>query len=114
MEAAIKTRDIRQEESRKECNVKLIATMIGLGLVGGIALAKDATTQLSVPGMDCDACTIVIKRALAQTKGVKSVDLNVDKRLAIVGYEDSQVTAPQIQKAIEKSGFKAELSKPTK
>ena len=61
--------------------------------------------------MDCAACTVVIKKALTQTKGVKTVDLDVDKRLATVVYEDTQVTEPQIQKAIEKSGFKTEPGK---
>jgi len=91
--------------------VKLIAMMIGLGLAGGVAMAKDATAEMKVPAMDCAACTVVIKHALTQTKGVKTVDLNVDKRMATIVYEDTQVTEPQIQKAIEKSGFKTEPSR---
>ena len=74
-------------------------------------MAKEATAELKVPAMDCAACTVVIKKALTQTKGVKTVDLDVDKRLATVVYEDTQVTEPQIQKAIEKSGFKTESGK---
>jgi mercuric ion binding protein len=92
----------------KEYNVKLIASMIGVGLIGGSALAKEVTAEMKLPGMDCDACTVVIRRALTQTKGVKTVDLNVDKRTATVVYDDTLVTEPQIQKAIEKTGFKAE------
>jgi copper chaperone CopZ len=61
--------------------------------------------------MDRAACTVVIKKALTQTKGVKSVDLNVEKRTATVVYEDTQVTEPQIEKTIEKVGFKTERSK---
>jgi copper chaperone CopZ len=91
--------------------VRLIATIIGLALIGGTAVAKEATAELKVPAMDCSACTVVIKRALTQTKGVKTVDLDVDKRLATVVYEDTQVTEPEIQKAIEKSGFKTEPGK---
>ena len=49
---------------------------------------------------------MVIKKALTQTKGVKNVDLNVDKRTATVAYEDTQVTQAEIQKTIEKAGFK--------
>jgi len=66
---------------------------------------------MKVPGMDCAACTVVIKRALTQTKGVKSVDLNVDKRTATIVYEDTLVTPAEIQKTIEKAGFKTEESK---
>jgi copper chaperone CopZ len=51
---------------------------------------------------------VVIKKALTQTKGVKTVDLNVEKRTATIVYDDTQVTEAQIRKAIEKSGFKTE------
>jgi copper chaperone CopZ len=91
--------------------VKLIAMIVGLGLAGGIAVAKEATAEMKVPAMDCAACTVVIKKALTQTTGVKNVDLNVDKRIATVVYEDTQVTQPEIQKVIEKAGFKTERLK---
>jgi copper chaperone CopZ len=91
--------------------VKLIAMMVGLGLAAGIATAKKATAEMKVPAMDCAACTVVIKKALMQTKGVKNADLNVDKRTATVLYEDTQVTQAEIQKTIEKAGFKTEQSK---
>jgi copper chaperone CopZ len=92
-------------------NVRLIAMVIGLALASGIAVAKEATAEMKVPVMDCAACTVVIKKALTQTKGVKNVELNVKKRTATVVYEDSQVTQAEIQKTIEKAGFKTEQSK---
>ena len=91
--------------------MKLTVCMIGLGLISGAAVAKEATAELKVPAMDCAACTVVIKKALTQTQGVKTVDLNVEKRTASIVYEDTQVTEPQIEKAIEKAGFKTEHSK---
>lgn len=91
--------------------MKVIAMMIGLALAGGIAVAKGVTAEMKVPAMDCAACTVVIKKALTQTKGVKNVDLNVEKRTVTVMYEDTQVTRAEIQKAIEKAGFKTEESK---
>src|SRR5437868_10548221 len=96
---------------RKGYDVKLIAMMIGLGLAGGVAMAKDATAEMKVPAMDCAACTVVIKKALTQTKGVKTIDLNVEKRTATVVFEDTQVTQAEIQKTIEKAGCKTEQSK---
>jgi copper chaperone CopZ len=73
--------------------------------------AKEITTTIRVPAMDCDACTVVIKRTLKQTKGVKTVDLNVEKRMATIIYDDTQVTETQVERAIEKVGFKTEHSK---
>src|SRR5258708_24504399 len=96
---------------RKEYYMKLIATIIGVGLTGGAAAAKEDTAEMKVPAMDCAACTVVINKALTQTKGVKTVDLNVEKRIATIVYEDTQVTERQIEKTIEKAGFKIERSK---
>jgi copper chaperone CopZ len=94
--------------------MKPIAVIAGLLLAAGLASAKEVTASFKLPGMDCDACNVVIRRALTQTKGVKTVDFNMEKRTASIVYEDTQVTEPQIQKAIEKSGFKAEPVKETK
>jgi copper chaperone CopZ len=90
--------------------VKLISAMLGLSLMAGTAAAKEATSELKFPAMDCPACTVVIRKALTQIKGVRNVDLNVDKRTATIVYEDTQVTEAQIEKAIERAGFKAERS----
>ena len=49
----------------EEYNVKLIASMISLGLIGGAAVAKEATAEMKVPAMDCAACTVVINKANA-------------------------------------------------
>src|SRR5438094_9728143 len=102
---------MRHRTFRNGYDVKLTAIMIGLGLAGGVAMAKDATVEMKVPAMDCAACTVVIKKALTQTKGVKNIDLNVDKRTATVVYEDTQVTQAEIQKTVEKAGFKTEQPK---
>jgi copper chaperone CopZ len=91
--------------------MKQIGVIVGLGLVAGSAMAKEAIAEMKVPAMDCAACTVVIQKALTQTKGVKNVDLNIEKRTATVVFEDTQVTQPAIQKAIEKAGFKTESSK---
>jgi copper chaperone CopZ len=91
--------------------VKLIGMLVVLALASGVAVAKEANVQVKVPAMDCAACTVVIKKALTQTKGVKNVDLNVEKRTATVIYEDTQVTQAEIQKTIENAGFKTEQAK---
>jgi copper chaperone CopZ len=95
---------------RKEYTVKLISAIRGLSLMAGTAAAKEATSEFKIPAMDCAACTVVIRKALTQTKGVTKVDLNLGKRTATIVYEDTQVTEAQIEKAIEKAGFKAERS----
>ena len=87
--------------------MKYFTVLASLVAASVLLQAKEGTTVLRVPGMNCDACTVVIKKALTQTKGVK----NVDKRTATVVYEDTQVTQAEIEKTIEKAGFKAEQAK---
>lgn len=91
--------------------MKLIATIAGLALASGLALAKEVTAEIKVKGMTCGSCAVAVKKALTQTKGVKSADVSVDKGMARVVYEDSQVTEKQLRDAVTKTGFTAEPSK---
>jgi mercuric ion binding protein len=96
----------------KKFSAKVFSTLFAGLIVASASLpAKEVTATIRVPAMDCAVCTVVIKKALTQTKGVKNVDLNVEKRTATVVYEDTQVAQGDIQKAIETAGFKTETSK---
>ena len=77
-------------------------------LLGGIALAKEATTEIKVKGMTCGSCVVSVKKALTQTKGVKSAGVSLEKAQATVVYDDAQVNEQQLRDAINKTGFKAE------
>ena len=60
--------------------------------------------------MDCGSCAVVVKKALTQTKGVKSAEVSLEKNSATVVYDDSQATERQLREAIDKTGFKAEAA----
>jgi copper chaperone len=91
--------------------MRLIATGIGLVLASGLVFAKEVTTEIKVQGMTCGSCVVAVKKALTDTKGVQTADVSLEKGLASVVYEDSQVTEKQLREAINKSGFAAEPSK---
>ncbi len=91
--------------------MKLIATIVGLAIAGGTAMASEATAKIKVKGMTCGSCVATVKKALDATKGVKRADVSLENRLATVVYENSQVTEKQIREAINKTGFVAELDK---
>ncbi len=86
-------------------SLKLFAILL---LFAASAMAKDSAVQIKVSGMTCGACAVSVKRGLEKTKGVKSADVSVEKGLAILSYDDSQVNEQQLRDAINKSGFKAE------
>ena len=77
-------------------------------LLGGAVLAKDVTAEIKVKGMTCGSCAVAVKQAQSKTKGVKSAEVSVEKALAAVVYDDSQVTGRELRQAIDKTGFKAE------
>jgi copper chaperone CopZ len=85
-----------------------IATLATLMFLSISAFAQDVTTQIKVSGMTFGSCAVSVKSALTKVKGVKSAEVSVEKGLATVTYEDTQVNEQQLRAAIDKTGFKAE------
>ncbi|MEW5976390.1 MAG: heavy metal-associated domain-containing protein [Acidobacteriota bacterium] len=90
---------------------KTLIVLTNMLLLGGMAMAKEVTTEIKVKGMTCGSCVVSVKKALTQTKGVKSADVSLDKAQATVVYDDAQVNEQQLRDAINKTGFKAEPNK---
>lgn len=88
--------------------MKLLPTITAVLLLGGVALAKDVTTEIKVKGMTCGSCAVAVKKALTQTKGVKTAEVSLEKNVAKVIYDDAQVTENQLRQAIDKTGFQTE------
>jgi copper chaperone len=91
--------------------MRLISIGVGLLLASGFVFAKEVTAEIKVQGMTCGSCVVAVKKALTDTKGVKTADVSLEKSLATIVYDDSQVTEKQLTEAINKSGFKAEPAK---
>lgn len=87
---------------------KTLLALTNMLLLGGIAMAKEAVTEIKVKGMTCGSCVVSVKKALTQTKGVRSADVSLEKARATVVFDDTQVTEQQLRDAINKTGFKAE------
>ena len=88
--------------------MKPIALTAAIALVAGTAMAKQATTDIKVPKMDCDACAVVVKHALGKTTGVQRTSINVDTRIVTIIYDDALITIPELRKKIEGTGFAVE------
>lgn len=91
--------------------MKSLALVTSTLLLAGAAMAKDATTQIKVSGMTCEACAVSVQKSLEKTKGVKHAEVTSEKGLATVTYDDAQVSEQQLRDAINKTGFKAEPPK---
>ncbi len=102
----------------------LIATVIVLGLAGlnisryVFASAPGAgQTQtvadglhrlvISVEGMTCATCEIVVRRALGQVPGVKVARVSVGAKRAEVDFDSKQTTPAALVSAINATGYQA-------
>ena len=78
------------------------------------AQAATRTATLSVPGMDCPACPITIKKALSKLGGVSDVKVSFEKRQATVTFDDAKVTSESLLQATRDAGYPSALEDPTK
>ncbi len=63
---------------------------------------------LKVTGMTCAACASRIEKVVGKIDGITSVSVNLATEKMLVEAEDAKVTLPDIVKAVEKAGYKAE------
>ena len=84
---------------------KPLATAVVLSLLAAPAWASNQTVTLSVPGMDCPVCPITVKKALSKVGGVAKVDVNFDKRQAVVTYDDARTNTGALTQATKDAGY---------
>jgi Cu+-exporting ATPase len=61
--------------------------------------------RLRIIGLDCVACSLVIRRALEGVKGVRNVGVSYMMDLALVDYDPSFVTKEEIMVAVKRTGY---------
>jgi len=57
--------------------------------------------------MDCPVCPITVKKALTKIDGVSKVDVDFDKRQAVVIYDDAKTNVGALTKATTNAGYPA-------
>ena len=65
---------------------------------------KSVTYQISVEGMMCQHCVAHVKKALEEVKGVKTVEVSLDDKLATV---TATCDATALTDAINAAGYAA-------
>lgn len=68
-----------------------------------------ATRAVAVPvdGMICQVCAGGVKSALEDIPGVRDVEVSLEKRNAVVHFEEGKVHVDQLTRAITNLGLKA-------
>ncbi len=73
------------------------------------ALAATKTVTLSIPSMTCPVCPITVKKALKAVPGVSQVNVNFDKKDAVVSFDDSKTSVAALTKATADAGYPSKL-----
>jgi len=55
--------------------------------------------------MDCAACPITVKKALSRVPGVSEVAASLEKKEAVVTYDDSKATLDALTRATANAGY---------
>jgi mercuric ion binding protein len=84
---------------------KLVTAIVLAAAVSAPAWAATQTVTLSVPGMTCPACPITVKKALNKVDGVTRIEVSLEKKEAVVTFDDAKTTVEALTRATENAGY---------
>lgn len=84
---------------------KLITVLALSAVLSAPAWAATQTVTLSVPGMTCAACPVTLKKALNKVDGVENIKVNLEKKEALVTFDDAKTTVEALLEATKNAGY---------
>jgi copper chaperone CopZ len=85
--------------------------MIAFGAASVSAVTKKSTIRID--GMHCKMCSGSVEKALKATPGVEKVEVSLERKEAVIEYDDEKVTEAKLREVINGTGFKAIEEKPS-
>ncbi len=83
-----------------------LITVLALSVALSVpAWAATQTVTLSVTGMTCKACPITIKKALNKVEGVEAIEVSLEKKEALVTFDDAKTTVEALVEATTNAGY---------
>lgn len=89
---------------------KLFASLALVAVVSPVWAATQ-TVALLVPGMNCAACPITVKKALSKVEGVSKTDVEFSTRVAVVTFDDTKTSVQHLTKATEDAGYPSSVKR---
>ena len=84
------------------------ATAVGMaGWVGCASKSEATTVEVQLSTMQCAMCSNTIEEALKKVDGVQSVEVDLEKRMAKVTFDDKMTNVPALEQAVVKVGYAA-------
>ena len=71
--------------------------------------AAQQSVILSVPGMNCAACPITIKKALEKVEGITAVTIDLERKQTAVTFDDTRTTTARLIQATTDAGYPSNL-----
>ena len=71
------------------------------------ASAAGSHLQLSIRGMVCSACALMIEQSLRRVPGMVKANVDFATHTAYIAFDPKQVTRGELQRAIERAGYDA-------
>ena len=87
---------------------KLFAILVLVAVATPIWAATQTVT-LSIPGMHCAACPITVKKALSRVDGVSKIDVSLEKRVAVIAFDDAKTNTRKLTEATALAGYPSTL-----
>lgn len=69
---------------------------------------KKTKLKIGIGGMSCQHCVKTVTDALTELPGVRRAKVNLRKAEAVVHFDASRVTVPNLTEAITEAGFIAQ------
>ena len=88
----------------------LVLAIAAFVIIAFTSVDVSATTKKStirIDGMKCSKCTGSVEKALKATPGVEKVEISLQRKEAVVEYDDEKVTEAKLREVINATGFKA-------
>lgn len=71
---------------------------------GGISITKET---VKVEGMACGHCVMAVKKAIENLEGVRSAEVDLGKKEAVVEYDREKTDLDKIRASVREAGYKA-------
>ena len=84
---------------------QLITVLVLSAVLSAPAWAATQTVTLSVIGMTCAACPVTIKKVLNKVEGVENIKVNLEKKEALVTFDDAKTTVEALLEATKNAGY---------
>ncbi|MBZ0315860.1 MAG: cation transporter [Anaerolineae bacterium] len=66
--------------------------------------------QFKIQGMHCVGCAMMVDGAVEDLPGVKSASTNYKRQVAVVEYDERQVSETDILQAIHEAGYSGKVA----